>query len=123
MKKKGFLSRLFQKEEKEKPKPPEKDSPILSMPQIVMSRDSHVGSNSESLGEVDELFLRQQMLNNLSIEQVELIAQKFDMEPTQLEGGKGRKVMGLFTAVSQKNSLPQLVTYCEEIVPSVKWQK
>lgn len=118
--KKGFWQRMFGN--KKEPDLPSTKPPI-EIPKITMSRD-HSWSVSESAGsDVDEVYLRQQMMNFLSFEQLYALAERFDIEVDALSGGKGRQVMDVITAVSQTHSLADLLTYCQDTFPNVTWQK
>ncbi|MEM7335975.1 MAG: hypothetical protein AAF490_28105 [Chloroflexota bacterium] len=122
MAKKGFLSRLFNRK-KEVPELPDPESPVFSIPQVTVSKEIRPSVEMKEDAAVDAVYLRQQMLNFLTVEQIDLLAERLAVDSTHLEGGKGRRVMALLTAVSQQDNLPQLIKLCQELDPKVSWQE
>lgn len=119
---KGFWSRLFGTKEKTADLP-QKDSPINHVPHITLSSDREWSVVATDEGQLDDVFLRQQMLNQLSLAQIHEVATALGLSSDALEGGKGRQVMGLLTAVSYQNKLPSLVAQLQKKFPNIEWVK
>ena len=89
-----------------------------------MSRDDVEAARSAETGHsVNTTALREAMLNNLDDEQLQLVAQKIDVAPDQLAGGRGRKVMATLQAAERNGRLADLLAACQKIAPDVDWQK
>ncbi len=78
----------------------------------------------ESGGErpfLDTIYLRQQMSNHLSENQLAAVCAAVNLDYDTLPGGKGRKVLTIIQASEQQGCLETLLHACETAVPDVDW--
>lgn len=67
--------------------------------------------------------LREAMLNNLSLDDLQTICTQLEIDYMSLDGGKGRKVSNLMQLCERRKKLPQLLEACQTLKPSINWQK
>lgn len=114
-KKAGFWARLFGKK---RPSSPQN----ITIPQVELSRDPDwAGQTGEEI--VDPVYLRQLISNYFSLTQLHDTAAKFGISPKKLNGGKGRQVLDVITAVSNQNKLPELLEACQQLLPNIPWDR
>lgn len=116
--KRGFWARLFGKKYSPPATSPE---PPIVVPKIELSPDRSWSVKTDD-GAVDAVYLRQQMSNFLTQAQLHQIARQYAIDPDTLEGGKGRQVLIVITAVTQQNQLADLLERCQKRYPDVRWQ-
>lgn len=90
----------------------------------LLSRDEvEAARHSEQAHDVDTTALREAMLNHLNDDTLPQIAEQVGLAPSQLFGGKGRKVMGLLQHAERHKRVTDLLTACQTLMPDVSWQK
>ena len=67
--------------------------------------------------------LREAMLNNLSLEDIQTICIQLQLDGSSLEGGKGRKISTLMQLCERRKKLEPLLQSCQKLYPNVDWQK
>lgn len=71
---------------------------------------------------IDLVFLRQQMLNFLSEEQLAAMAAELGLDFDVFPGGKGRKTQAFLGECQRRGLLPRLLAACRALEPAVSWQ-
>ncbi len=90
---------------------------------LTFSREEIEQSRSaEKQHDIDVTYLRQTMLNNLTLEQLNEVAAKIGVAPSQLFGGKGRRVLALLQSAEKGQKVPALLLACQTIRPKISWQ-
>lgn len=77
--------------------------------------------SAERASPVDTIPLREGMLNQLSVEEIDVLAKQLQL-PIALSGGKGRRVLAVMTAAQQAGKLTSLLELCQTLVPDYDWQ-
>ncbi len=90
----------------------------------LLSREEvEAARQSEQTHDVETTALREAMLNHLTDDTLSHIAEQIGLAPSQLFGGKGRKVMGLLQHAERHKRVTDLLTACQTLMPDVSWQK
>ncbi len=90
---------------------------------LTFSRDTvEAARSAEKRHSIDITALRETMLNQLTIEQLDTLAEAIGVDAQQLAGGKGRRVLALLQSAEKTEQLPVLLAACRSIRPNVAWQ-
>ena len=129
--------RLFSKSETDAVNPKANAKAVSAIPQewldaaqteagLLMSREAveaaRQAESARKAHDVNITALRQAMLNNLSEDVLAEVAVAIGFAPSQLFGGKGRKVMGLLQSAEKNGLVTELLSACQNIMPDVNWQ-
>ena len=89
---------------------------LLSREEVEQARQA------ETSHDVDMVALREALLNETNVEQLATLAAQIGLAPSQLFGGKGRKVMGLLQSAEKNGLVTELLSACQTTMPDVDWQ-
>ncbi len=78
--------------------------------------------SAENASDINPIPLREGMLNQLSTDEIDVLAKQLQL-PIALSGGKGRRVLAVMTAAQQAGKLTALLELCRTLVPDYEWQK
>ena len=78
--------------------------------------------SAEAGSDVNTIRLREGMLNQLSVDEIDVIAKQLQL-PVSLEGGKGRRVLAVITAAERTDKLDALLALCQTLDPDYDWEK
>lgn len=109
----------------------ESDDPSAEIPPPIVvpdvkiespTRPSASASPTPDPSGVDAVFLRQQISNHVSLDQLRELAEQMGLDSAEFSGGKGRQVLQLVEAAQAAEALPHLLALCQTLDPSVNWQ-
>ncbi len=99
--------------------------PPITIPDVKIETparpSAHASPTPDSSG-IDAVFLRQQISNHVSLDQLRELAEKMDLDSAEFSGGKGRQVLQLVEAAQATEALPTLLALCQTLDPTVNWQ-
>lgn len=90
---------------------------LLSREEVESARTAELAHN------VNVTALREAMLNHLDADALVTLAEQIGLAPSQLFGGKGRKVMGLLQHAERNQRVTELLAACQTLKPAIDWQK
>ena len=114
--------------------PLKQDQPAPEIPQDWLNKaqeevgtlspraDVEAARSAENKSAFNTLRLREGMLNQLSVEEIDVIAKQLQL-PVTLAGGKGRRVLAVLTAAERSGKLENLLEFCQTLDPDYDWKK
>ncbi len=85
-------------------------------------REVEAARAAEKTIDINPVPLREGMLNELSVDEIDVLAKQLQL-PITFSGGKGRRVLAVMTAAQQAGKLTSLLELCQTLVPDYDWQK
>ncbi|MGB1252483.1 MAG: hypothetical protein ACPG8W_17845 [Candidatus Promineifilaceae bacterium] len=84
---------------------------------LANARKAETGASTNA----NTVELRQKMLNQFSLDDLNAAADIMGIDTAKLEGGKGRRVMALITLSEKSGRLEELIAICKAMKPDATW--
>lgn len=96
----------------------QKEVGTYSRADLVGAREAEQGVSER----VNTVGLRQTMLNQFSLDDLNAVAEIMGVDSATLEGGKGRRVMALINLSEREGRLEELTAICKAMKPDAAWE-